>query len=78
MAPKLTFTYDKIGDILYIEKCSPYAEQDSDEIADDIVVRLNPETRAVESFEILFFTKRLASDPVLELPVSGDFRLEPN
>ena len=75
MDQKLTFTYDQIGDILYIDKCPPYAEQESEAIGDEIVARLNPTTGAVENFEILFFTKRLSSDPVLELPVSAEIRL---
>ena len=75
MASKLTFTYDKIGDILYIEKCPPYAEQGSDEVADEIVVRSNPETEAVESIELLFFTRRLANDPIIELPISAELHL---
>ena len=30
----LTLQHDSVGDILYIETCEPYAEQDSDEIAE--------------------------------------------
>ena len=32
MAEKLVFQYDQEGDILYINKCAPYAEQESEEI----------------------------------------------
>jgi hypothetical protein len=31
MAAKLSFKYDREGDILYINKRSPYAEQESEE-----------------------------------------------
>ena len=31
MAQKLTFNYDAVADILYINKCSPYAEQELQE-----------------------------------------------
>ena len=42
MEKNLTFRYDPTGDILYVDVCSPYADQDSEEIGDEIVARLNP------------------------------------
>ena len=71
MASRLTLKYDKVGDILYIENCPPYAEQDSDELGDQIIGRMNPETGQVESLEILFFSTRLR-DGVCELPVTAE------
>ena len=41
MNSKLTIRYDKIGDILYLDQCSPYPEQESEEIGDEIVARFN-------------------------------------
>jgi hypothetical protein len=58
MAQKLTLRYDKIGDILYVETCLPYAEQESDCLPDEVVGRYNPETGELEGMEILFFTTR--------------------
>ncbi len=58
MAKKLTLRYDRIGDILYVETCSPYATQESDQLPDEMVGRYNPETGELESVEILFFTER--------------------
>jgi hypothetical protein len=75
MASKLSFHYDKIGDILYVEKVKPYVGQDSEELDDYIVARLNPKTRAVENLEILFFTKRLEAGETIEVPLSADLRL---
>jgi hypothetical protein len=75
MASKLSFHYDRIGDILYIEKVKPYLGQDSEELDDYVVARLNPKTRAVENLEILFFAKRLESGQTIELPLTGDLRL---
>ncbi|HEY9762964.1 MAG TPA: DUF2283 domain-containing protein [Trichocoleus sp.] len=75
MAEKLTFRYDKVGDILYIDKCPPYAEQESEEIGDEVVARFNPNSGEVENLEILFFSKRLMSADSLELPINADLRL---
>ena len=43
MGAKLTFKYDREGDILYINKRPPYPEQESEEIGDEVIARLNPE-----------------------------------
>ena len=76
MGEKLTFEYDKIGDILYINKCRPYVGQDSEELEDEVVARLNPDTHEIENLEILFFSKRLQQDKaVLELPVTAHIHL---
>jgi uncharacterized protein DUF2283 len=71
MASRLTLKYDRVGDILYIQNCRPYAEQDSDELGDQIIGRMNPETGQVESLEILFFSTRLR-DGGCELPVTAE------
>jgi uncharacterized protein YuzE len=55
MGEKLTFHYDREADILHIDKCSPYAEQESEELDDEVIARLNPGTGAIENLEILFF-----------------------
>lgn len=76
MAEKLVLKYDKVGDILYINKCAPYAEQESEEIGDEMIARLNPVSGDVENLEILFFSKRLlTTDFSLELPVIANLRL---
>ncbi|MGH8584279.1 MAG: DUF2283 domain-containing protein [Gammaproteobacteria bacterium] len=68
MEEKLSFKYDREADILYINRCTPYAEQESEEIGEDMIARLNPETRAVENIEILFFSTRLLRHDLFELP----------
>jgi uncharacterized protein YuzE len=75
MAGKLTFHYDRTGDILYIDRCKPYAEQESEALDDDIVVRLHPHTNEVENIEILFYSKRLSQTNDLILPLLADLRL---
>jgi hypothetical protein len=39
MDEKLTFRYDHIGDILYVDTCLPYAEQESEEVGEEIIAR---------------------------------------
>jgi len=75
MEKKLIFEYDREADILYINKRPPYAEQESEELGDDIIARLNPETGEVENLEVMFFSTRLLRNNLFELPVSADFRL---
>jgi hypothetical protein len=71
----LTFRYDREADILHIDKCSPYPEQESEEIGDDIIARLKPDTEEVENLEVLFFSTRLLRQELFELPVTADLRL---
>lgn len=75
MAARLTFKYDRETDILHIDTCVPYERQDSTELGDEVIVRLNPRTGEVENLELLFFSTRLLRDEPLELPVLADFRL---
>ncbi len=75
MDAKLTFEYDREADILYISKRPPYAEQESEELGDDVVARLNPVTGEVENLEVLFFSTRLLRSNLFELPVMADLRL---
>ncbi len=75
MDSKLTFEYDRIGDILYINKCTPYPEQESAEIEYGVVARFHPETNEIENLEVMFFSKRLSEKNWFELPINADFSL---
>jgi len=77
MGEKLTFRYDREADILYISKRAPYTEQESEELGDEVIARLNPETGEIENLEVLFFSTRLLRSDVLELPVTAHLRLSP-
>jgi len=59
MATPLKFEYDEVGDILYIEKMPPPADQATVQLSYNIVARTNRQTHAVESVEVLFFTRGL-------------------
>jgi len=69
MEEKLTFRYDREADILYINRRPPYAEQESEELGDDIIVRINSESGKLENVEILFFSTRLLRNDVFEVPM---------
>ena len=75
MPGKLTLRYDRIGDILYIDQISPYPAQESEEIGNEIIARLNPETGAIENLEILFFSRRMQTQNFLELPILAQLQL---
>ncbi len=75
MDTKLTFQYDREGDILYINTRPPYPEQESDEIGDEVIARFNPDTGQIENLEVLFFSTRLLRRNLFELPVTANLRL---
>ena len=72
MGARLTFTYDREADILHIDTCPPYAAQESEELGDEVIARLNPGTGAVENLEVLFFSTRLLRSELLNLPVTAE------
>jgi uncharacterized protein YuzE len=75
MEAKLIFKYDREADILYINKRPPYPEQESEELGDEVIARLNPTTGEVENVEVLFFSTRLLRDNLFELPLNVELRL---
>ncbi len=74
MDKKLTLKYDRAADILYIDTIPPYRDQESEEIEDDVIARLNPVTGEIENLEVLFFSTRLLRTDVFELPLEVDLR----
>jgi uncharacterized protein YuzE len=78
MDKKLIFQYDRETDILYINICPPYPEQESEELDDEVIVRLNPETSDIESIEILFFSTRLLRKESFQLPIYANLHLYEN
>ena len=76
MGTHLTFQYDREADILYINTCTPYPEQESEELEDEVIARFNPETNEIETLEVLFFSTRLLRQELFELPISAQLRRE--
>ncbi len=75
MGTNLTFQYDRDADILYVNTCPLYPEQESEELADEIVARFNPDTGDIENLEVLFFSTRLLRDELFNLPISARLQL---
>lgn len=75
METKLTFRYNREADVLHIDKCLPYADQESEELGDEVIARTNPSTHEVENLEVLFFSTRLLRHDLLELPVEAELRV---
>jgi uncharacterized protein YuzE len=74
MEAKLSFRYDREADVLYIDKRPPYAGQESEELSDDVIARLSPDTGEIENLEVLFFSTRLLRNDLFELPITADLR----
>jgi len=75
MEKAMNFTYDKEGDILDISLGQPQ-EALSEEVSEDIFVRLEPKTKKIVGFMILNFEKRFGRTHKIEtLPIIGNFRL---
>lgn len=74
MDPKLTFRYDRVGDVLYIETRPPYPEQDSEELGDEVIARLSPTTGEIEGLEVLFFSTRLLRGEQFDVPLRATLR----
>ena len=75
MRTHLTFQYDREADILYINTCTPYPEQESEELEDEVIARFNPETDEIENLEVLFFSTRLLRQELFQLPISAHLHL---
>jgi len=75
MATTLTFEYDREADIPHIDKCAPYAGQESEELPDEVVARFNPDSGEIENLEVVFFSTQLRRSSLFEWPVSADLRL---
>jgi len=75
MGARLRFKYDREADILHIDKCAPYPEQESEELGDEVVARLNPQTGEIENMEVLFFSTRLLRGELFEIPVEAELHV---
>ena len=75
MGTTLTFEYDREADILYINTRPPYPQQETEELEDEVIARLNPVTDEIENLEVLFFSTRLLRSDIFSLPVSARLAL---
>ena len=73
MAEKITFSYDKEGDVLDISLGEPQ-KASSREIADDIFVRINTRGK-ITGFMMLNFEKRFKNKTEEKIPLEAEFNL---
>ena len=72
METRLSFQYDRA---LYIDRVRPYPEQETEELGDDVLARLNPSTGEIETLEVWFLSTRLLRQDLLKLAGVADLRL---
>ncbi len=73
MKHELNFLYDHAADVLYVSKGHP-VYTDYVELTDDIILRLDPQTRAVVGFTVIDFIERFAKEALpLRVPLSVTF-----
>ncbi len=73
MAEKMTFAYDKEGDILDISVGSPQ-KAISREISEDFFVRVDAQGKII-GFMVLNFEKRFSNKGEEEIPIEAEFIL---
>ncbi len=71
MATGLTLEYSNQADVLCILKCPPYIGQQTTEIDDFVIARMNPKMPEIEYLEILLFFRRLEQYGQLNLPTAA-------
>ena len=72
---RLTLRYDEPSDTLYVDACTPYAEQESMDLEPGVLVRRNPHSGAVENVEVLEFNARAAKGRPLPLALAASMHL---
>jgi uncharacterized protein YuzE len=74
MGQKLTFLYDKEADVLYVSLGRP-DYTDYIEVNDDLILRLNPETKEVVGFTIIDFVAHFSRlGPRFHIPLEAIFK----
>jgi uncharacterized protein YuzE len=74
MEQELKFLYDQEADVLYVSQGRP-EYTDYVEAGDDLILRLDPQTREVVGFTILDFVAHFSRrEPGLRIPLDVVFR----
>jgi uncharacterized protein YuzE len=73
MTTALNFLYDHAADVLYVSKGHPVFT-DYVELNEDVILRLDPQTREVVGFTIVDFVGRFTKEALpLHVPLSATF-----
>ena len=66
---KLHYYYDKEADILYFSQGKPSGRDETIEASNDILLRINPKSKAVKGITVLNLSKRQKQNFSVPLPV---------
>mgnify|MGYP001570108915 FL=1 len=64
----LRYFYDKEADVFYFSQGTPRASDETIETGNDVVIRVNPRTKAVRGFTLLNASRRGKGSSVSSLP----------
>ena len=71
----LNIFYDQEADVFYFSKGKPSANDTSDEVSDEVIIRKNSKTKEVTGFTILNFSKKTKKQTKsFKLPIEVDLK----
>ncbi len=71
---KLYYYYDKEADVLYLSEGKPAAKYQNIETSDDVILRVDPKSKAVKGLTVLNLSKRQGKSlSAIPLPVGMQF-----
>lgn len=68
---KLYYYYDREADVAYLSQGKPSKKDIAQETGDDVVLRIDPKTRAIKGFTILNFSRRAKAHMPVSLPINA-------
>lgn len=71
----LNYYFDAEADVFYFSKGTPKATDQSEEVSDGVIARIDPKTHEVRGFTVLNFSKRPKRQRPVELPFKAEFGL---
>ena len=71
---KLYYYYDKEADVLYLSQGKPNPKYHNLETADDVILRIDPKSKAVKGLTVLNLSKRQGKN-LSPIPLPVDMRL---
>lgn len=70
MKKNLTYFYDKEADIFYFSSGAPKVNDETVEAGNDVLLRVNPKTKAVRGFTLINASRRSSNAKSVSLPLT--------